>query len=414
MTNEKGEDRSASTIEYDYNTAGQLLSESRKTDSDGDGVVDSFYELTVTYDASGNQLSRTSHRDDDADGIPERNYHSESEYNEKDELIHHFSGRDEDGDGHYERVNLTSYEVEDGNLVGILYEEDHGGDGLINVSQRVTRTYNPAGQMLTEHSAYDSGADGVIETVSDTQDTYDTAGNLLSSLFESDKGADGTIEITRTRTYTYNESNQVLTAHHQHETEGVLEESGHALNEYDDAGRLLRSYNESDTNGDGEPEVVETVENKFAADGSREMREEWFSGDWTEIRISVFDNADQLTDFEIFQDAFGSSTYFLQTSTYDHAGKVLLRVTQSGLEGEEPDRLETHTHTYTDQGQRLAYSFDQFDGEGVLLSSREDSYEHDGYENETRWILDWDFNGDGVIDLHNNKANTYIPCEPTE
>lgn len=189
--------------EYAYDTNGNLTSEAK--DNNGDGEVDEI--ISYAYDASNTLLSTT--YDDEADGSIDDIVYETTQISTFDEQGKVIQLAYQDENGETSQIDYFTYD-ENGFKKSINY--DFGADGDTDVIH--TFLYNDTN--LLESYIIDNDADGNADIIT----TYEYEGDNLTKVL-NDNDADGLADFVES--YQYNENNQLLSYSQDEDNDGVID-----------------------------------------------------------------------------------------------------------------------------------------------------------------------------------------------
>lgn len=297
-------------------------------------------------------------------------------------------------------IAVTTFD-EAGNPLSTTQDDDADG----NIDSWTTRTFNEAGQQLTERvegklletegqfafmevTRDDSGRvvsvrtyDAAGEMVSENTKTFDEEGRVLSedALHDPELGY-----TDRHLRYSYSDDGLVVTREDDSDSDGVADFRQIFIN--DEKGRWTELRLDYGANGE-----VDLIETRILDDAGRELR------------VETDKDADGITDA-------------ISVSTYNEAGQIVRREYDGDADGVADD---VAVSVYDESGRRLRYEVDS-DGDGIIDSVWASSYDAAGnevsssvahrteglmnadfssYNDEGQIVMkEWDNDGDGVVD----------------
>ncbi len=288
----RGERQNKQLLSYQYDAAGNTLEERIQYDEEADGSIDSSIVYTSTYNSIGLLVRRYKENDKNNDGTADSLTEKIQEWNASGHQTLEIDKTDRNADGHWERVFNTQNQYNaSGQLLRMVHTDTFQGlpssEALI-LTKTIQFSYNESGQIQTYEEYVDNTTDGTIDASEVMSYEYDEVGKQIRKVIVDDDNNDGTPERITTNLTTYNEQGQ--STHYRQETDtngdGVIDKvtesqyiydnNGRTLehrwlegtadsllvkNETiytrDDQGRLLSRLDRSDTNQDGEFNVVE-------------------------------------------------------------------------------------------------------------------------------------------------------------
>ena len=175
--------------------------------------------------------------------------------------------------------------------------------------------------------------------------------------------------------------------------------------EYDERGRLTRSWEDNNADGNYENQMLYTYDD----DGNTTSIQHQFDAlsdgvlDRVELISNTFGSSGQLlTEIsEEDNDLDGSAeTRSVRRFSYDGAGRIASVVTTIDTNVDEvPDTIATVTYLFNDNGRLQSYTSDRDVGaDGVLDYINRSTYGYDVDGNQATSNNEFDYDGDGVID----------------
>lgn len=250
---------------YSYYADGALRSED--DDGNGDGVVDTHQGYQ--YDAYGRPIYQELWTDYDRDGERDNLYQSDAEF---------------DAHGKYvkasERYQSTRFDpIHASRLIERLEDDfsrvtrevrefDDDGDGTADGGSVLAVSYDPSGARRTTTVTTDAGLDGVIDIREDLTETFDSQRRILSRLDAWDFDGNGTVDARYAYTYTYDDVARTLRVLSEEDRDGngVVEWRGTIAHQLDGSGNVLVETSSYEPFGDGVQINLQRVTREFDAD----------------------------------------------------------------------------------------------------------------------------------------------------
>jgi len=169
---------------------------------------------------------------------------------------------DSDGDEAYDLTQVTEYEYAGEQISALRVSEDRGNDGVFDSRTTTSYAYNELGYLTSVTTLIDSNADGVTDQSYAESTKYDDRGNFLSNVSTEDTNGDGVADVIRTSANQYNENGSIASSAYtvDHDGNGVVDYRSTDTYAYDSEGNALTLTTEIDSNGDG------TVDETFVKD----------------------------------------------------------------------------------------------------------------------------------------------------
>ena len=244
---ESGEGVLQETWATSFNAAGDITEESYLDENFDPGSnspsSSSMEKYTYSYDAQGNLTQTVNTYDVGNDGFYEDQsvLNDANEYNADGQLM-----RVVETDSTSPVVVTRTYTYDEaGNLSREIWERQLVADGPVVRRDQTDYTYDAAGQLLTEVTAWDnydavnglSQTDGIMDYRRQGDWSYDAAGKMLSEDWQYDTNADGTWDSAWATRWSYDEAGRLFEVQDLDGVPLALNESrGY---QYDGTGRLV-------------------------------------------------------------------------------------------------------------------------------------------------------------------------------
>jgi hypothetical protein len=326
---------------------------------------------------------------------------------------------DSDGDEQYDLTQVTEYEYAGSQIGVVRVAEDHGNDGVVDSRTTTSYTYSDAGLLTASTTTIDSNADGVTDKSYGEDITYDAQGNFLTSVSTEDTDGDGVPNLIRTSATKYNDNGSIASAvaSVDNEGDGIVDYRSTDTYAYDSEGNAVSLTTEIDSNGDGTIDetfvngltMVYTFDDVKDGDGSGEIWTTTGGVDPRVIRepIAIEDPMPMVDPIAIMDPPVKVDDSRV-TTVQDDLGRILSESVDYDTDGDGVLDLRTLVENTYD-GDTLTstrYSEDQ-GADGSFNYVTTTYYTVNAAGQPLSILVESDSDGDGTVDGRSSEAFTY-------
>ena len=259
---------------------GRITSDILESDTDGDGLTDHRFAHSYEWDAHDNQVRDTQLADAGEGTAPQSRTVVISTFDANNRLLTDSTESDDDADGTVDRRTTNTREYGAGpRPTRVANETMQSGGAAVSSRFTATSVYDGDGNELSKVAEDDFNADGVIDSRQIFETVYDAEHRNLVQRVRLDDGPNDEHEYSSTTTRTYDGAGNVLTEATQVDVDGdgAIDASSTKLCEYGAGGELLRCEATSLLNGVVDPaSSSSTVATQTAfTDGVRALAQEY-------------------------------------------------------------------------------------------------------------------------------------------
>lgn len=239
---------------FQYNIKGLLMEEGFDWNADGSFEV----VITYAYDDLNQEIEYRQDSDTDQDGVVEWLFLNTKMYNESGLLMEDEIEQDTNSDNvidFWEKETFTYDAI--ANNINSIWQRDANGDSVIDATITREKTYNE-GRVVEITTSDDADNDGLVDLVETQSITYDEKNNPLEEVKLIDAGNNGTtdFEILESHEYTYDNNDRILihSLSSDNNNDGLADSQSLRTYIYDRAGNLTTEREAVDDDADGNPD----------------------------------------------------------------------------------------------------------------------------------------------------------------